>query len=111
MENLEERRKKTEECSVEIVSDEKVRKEVNVSGIVINANPKDRNNQMPTGRSSIDATNAVTIGKEGTFAIDVHGPQKLESTITTAEQRAQEAAEKKRIADMPSPREDADDAR
>ena len=108
MGNLEERRNSTEECRVEIVPDAAVKKVVNISGMVINATEKDRTNQLPTGRDSVDATDAVTIGKEGTFAIDVHGPRTLETTETTKEAEEREKAEEERIANMPSIAEDYD---
>ena len=111
MENLDERRKNTQACRVEVVQNENVPQVVDVSGMVINAVTPYRNNEIPGSRDAIDATEAVTIGKDGTFAVDVHGPKKVEKTETTQEMEAREAAEKKRIAEMPSPREDTDDAR
>lgn len=111
MENLDERRKNTEECRVVVMQDKEVPKTVDVSGMVINAVTPYRNNEIPGSRDAIDAIEAVTIGKDGTFAVDVHGPKKVEKTETTQEMEAREAAEKKRIAEMPSPREDTDDAR
>lgn len=108
MGDLEERRNKTEGCTVKVVNDDEVRKVVDISGMVINPVEQDRINKLPTGRDSIDATDAVSIGKDGTYAVDVHGPRTLETTETTKEAEAREKAEEKRIADMPSITEDSD---
>ncbi len=107
------KRAQTEQVSVEVVNnlleenltDKQKERCADISGMTIVVEPSERANAIPKGKSPISAIAAGSVGRNPEV-IDVHGSQRVEETETTEELNRKEAEEKRRIAEMPSPKDD-----